>query len=148
MKSLIRSLLLAVVMTIIGPPLAMFVNASFISGEAYASGHRHHHKRYSSHGGFIRGYNICGINTARWRRSHGLRVPRYFAKASEWLHLPHSYSHFGAVMVVLRTHGRGHDHVSPVLGNGICHDPSSAHQNWRDVPCDAIWRGLRRVYVN
>lgn len=94
---------------------------------------------------FIAGHNICGKNTAQWRRAHGLAVPAGFAVASSWLKLPHTGKHAGAVMVVKRPNGRYH--VAVVLPNGKCHDPSSRHQGWKDVECSKIWQGQPRTFV-
>jgi hypothetical protein len=94
---------------------------------------------------FIPGRNICGKNTAQWRKAHGMAVPAAFATAGAWLSMPHRGKHAGAVMVVKRPGGRYH--VAVVLPNGKCHNPSSIHQGWRDVDCDTIWRGHWRTYV-
>lgn len=94
---------------------------------------------------FIAGYNICGKNTAAWRRAHHLAVPNGFAVAASWLSLPRHGKHAGSVMVVKRPNGRFH--VAIVLPNGKCHDPSSRHQGWRDVDCNLIWRGQWRTFV-
>jgi hypothetical protein len=95
---------------------------------------------------FVRGHNICGVNTASWRKAHGLRVPRNPASARAWLSLPRSYPHFGAVMVVSRPGGKFH--ASPVLNAHECENPSSSRQGWVRKSCNAIWRGRWRVFVN
>jgi hypothetical protein len=136
MKSIIKTLLLAAAFLTIAQPIAHAIDASFLSGEAYAS--NLHPPR------FIRGKLVCALNVGRFLRQIGKRGTGSASASSFMAFKRVAYPSSGDVVVNRRPGGW---HVQIYDGAAMCWNPSSRHQRWVYQSCDATWRGRRKIYL-
>jgi hypothetical protein len=132
MKGIVKSLLLAAVITFVSPPLGMAIDSVVYAASLHPSK-------------YIRGRLTCALNVNRFLRHIGKAGTGSASSLSFLMFKRTSKPMRGDVVFNNRSKYSGH--VQIYDGLGLCWNPSSRYQRWIFQPCNSTWGNKHKYYL-